>query len=171
MVKMLREAVLIEQASQKGTKNLKIQNIGLVDLWFMISTEKQALKQCYIHYKFSRQFQAEMEGLNRVLHQRSLVPKAIISKVISKLEITNYTNQKYILKLTQRASIQTKLANIFKGDLDYLSVVLYTVLDATYHLKTMTLTNCKVFFKTIGLTLKVLGNRILARLKAIDALY
>ena len=56
MIKMLREAVAIEQASQKGVKNPKIENIRLPGLQFMISTEKQALKQRYIHYEFSRQF-------------------------------------------------------------------------------------------------------------------
>jgi hypothetical protein len=54
MVKMLREAVSIEQASQKGPRNPKIENMRLADLWFMISTEKRLLKQRYVHYKFSR---------------------------------------------------------------------------------------------------------------------
>ena len=53
MVKILREAVSIEQALQKGSRNPKIENIQLADLWFMISIEKQALKQCYLHYEFS----------------------------------------------------------------------------------------------------------------------
>jgi hypothetical protein len=53
MVKMLREAVLIEQALQKGPRNPKIENMWLVDLWFMISTKKQLLKQRYVHYEFS----------------------------------------------------------------------------------------------------------------------
>jgi hypothetical protein len=44
MVKILREAVAIEQASQSGARKPKIENIQLPDLWFMISTEKQALK-------------------------------------------------------------------------------------------------------------------------------
>jgi hypothetical protein len=112
-----------------------------------------------------------MGELNRVLHQRGRVPKATIFKVMSKLEITDCINWKYILKLAQRASVWTKLADIFKNDLDHPSVVLCAVGDTTYTLETMTLTNRNVFFKTICLTLKVLGNRILARLKAADALY
>jgi hypothetical protein len=52
MVKMLREAVSIELASQIGLRNPKIENMRLADLWFMISTEKHALKQRYIHYEF-----------------------------------------------------------------------------------------------------------------------
>jgi hypothetical protein len=54
MVKMLREAISIERASQKGLRNLKIENMGLANLWFMISIKKRALKQRYIHYEFSR---------------------------------------------------------------------------------------------------------------------
>jgi hypothetical protein len=50
MVKMLREAVLVERTSQKGQK---IENIQLVDLWSIIRIEKWALKQRYIHYEFS----------------------------------------------------------------------------------------------------------------------
>lgn len=50
IVKMLREAILIERASQKGAI---IENAGLADLWSIISTKKQALKQRYIYYKFS----------------------------------------------------------------------------------------------------------------------
>jgi hypothetical protein len=50
IVKILREAVLVERALQKGQK---LENIRLVDLWFIIRTEKQALKQRYVHYKFS----------------------------------------------------------------------------------------------------------------------
>jgi hypothetical protein len=53
MIKMLREAVSIERVLQKGLRNL---NIGLADLWLIISTEKRALKQRHIHYEFSRQF-------------------------------------------------------------------------------------------------------------------
>jgi hypothetical protein len=53
MIKMLKEAILIEQALQNQTRNLNIENIELAALWFIISTEKQALKQRYIHYKFS----------------------------------------------------------------------------------------------------------------------
>jgi hypothetical protein len=54
IIKMLKEAVFIEQALQNQTRNPNIENIGLADLWFMINTKKQALKQRYIHYKFSR---------------------------------------------------------------------------------------------------------------------
>jgi hypothetical protein len=54
MVKMLREAVLIEQASQKAPGNTNIDNMQLADLWLMIRTEKQALKQRHLHYEFSR---------------------------------------------------------------------------------------------------------------------
>jgi hypothetical protein len=168
MVKMLREAVLVERTSQKGQK---IENMQLVDLWSMIRTEKRALKQRYVHYEFSRQFWAEMRGFNRVPHQRGPVPKATISKVKSKLEITNHTNWKYILKLARRASVWTELVDIFKDDLDHPSVVLCAVPDATYTLETMTLTNRKVFFETICSTLKVPGNGILARLNAAEALY
>jgi hypothetical protein len=53
IVKMLKEAVLIERALQKGLRNPKIENMWLANLWFIISTEKQALKQRYIYYKFS----------------------------------------------------------------------------------------------------------------------
>jgi NAD+-dependent protein deacetylase SIR2 len=167
MIKMLREAVSIERVSQKGPRN---PNIGLADLWLMISTEKRALKQRHIHYEFSRQFWAEMGGFNRVPHQRGPVPKATISKVMSKLEITNRTNWKYIIQLARRASVWTELADIFKDDLVHPSVVLCAVPDATYTLETMTLSNRKLFFKTIS-TLKVADNGILERLKAADALY
>jgi hypothetical protein len=51
MVKMLREAVLVERTSQKGKK---IENMRLAELWFIIRTEKRALKQRYVHYEFSR---------------------------------------------------------------------------------------------------------------------
>jgi NAD-dependent histone deacetylase SIR2 len=56
MVKMLREAVSIERASQKGPRNPKIENMQLADLWFMISIKKRLLKQRHVHYKFSHQF-------------------------------------------------------------------------------------------------------------------
>jgi hypothetical protein len=97
MVKMLREAVAIERASQSGARNPKIENIQLPDLWFMISMEKRALKQCHIYYEFSRQFWAEVGELNRGSNQRSQVPKFIISQMMSKLEITSGTSWKYIL--------------------------------------------------------------------------
>ena len=97
MIKMLREAVAIERASQKGVRNPKMENIRLPGLWFMISTEKQALKQRHVHYEFSRQFWAEMGELNRSSNQRSQVPKSIISEMMSKLEIINRTSWKYIL--------------------------------------------------------------------------
>ena len=102
---------------------------------------------------------------------RSPVPKATISRVMSKLGITNRTNWKYILQQARRASVWTKLSDIFKDDLKHPSIVLCAVLDATSTLETMTLTNCKVFLETIRSRLKMLGNGILARLKAADALY
>jgi hypothetical protein len=49
--------------------------------------------------------------------------------------------------------------------------VLYAVLNATYRLKALILSNYKVFFKTIRSRLKEPENRILARLKAVSALY
>ena len=107
----------------------------------------------------------------RSLRQRGPVPKATISRVMSKLEITNRTNWKYILQQAQRALVWMELADIFKDDLEHPSVVLCAVLDATYTLETMTLTNRKVFFKTIRSRLKEPDNRILARLKAAAALY
>jgi hypothetical protein len=48
---------------------------------------------------------------------------------------------------------------------------LYTVLNAIYRLEALILSNYKVFFKTICLRLKEPENGILARLKAISALY
>jgi hypothetical protein len=51
IVKMLREAISVERTLQKGQK---IENMRLADLWFMARTEKRALKQCYVHYEFSR---------------------------------------------------------------------------------------------------------------------
>lgn len=171
MIKMLKEAVFIERALQNQTKNLNIKNIRLVDLQFIINTKKQALKQRYIYYEFSCQFWAKIEKLNKALHQLGLVPKAIISEVMSKLKVTSYTNWKYVIQLARRALVWTELVDIFKNELDYLSVVLCAVSDATYTLKTITVTNCKVFFEIICSTLKALSNTILARLKAVDALY
>jgi len=49
--------------------------------------------------------------------------------------------------------------------------VLCAVPDITYTLETMTLTNRKVFFERIRSRLKGTENRIVARLKAADALY
>jgi hypothetical protein len=49
--------------------------------------------------------------------------------------------------------------------------VLCVVLNATYRLEALTLSNCKVFFETICSRLKELENGILARLKAVSALY
>jgi hypothetical protein len=49
--------------------------------------------------------------------------------------------------------------------------VLYAVPNAIYRLEALTLSNYKVFFETIHSRLKELENRILARLKAISALY
>jgi NAD-dependent histone deacetylase SIR2 len=171
MVKMLREAVAIERASQSGARKPKIENIQLPDLWFMISTEKQALKQRHVHYEFSRQFWAEVGELNKGSNQRSQVPKFIISQMMSKLEITSGTSWKYILQRARRASVWTELTDIFKPDLEDPSVVLCAVPDATYTLETMTLTNRKVLFEIIRSRVKEPGNGILARLKAASALY
>jgi hypothetical protein len=92
MVKMLREAVLIEQASQKAPRNLNIDNIQLADLWLIICTEKQALKQRHLYYEFSRQFWVEIRNHNKSPRQRGPVPKATVDAVINKLKITNRTN-------------------------------------------------------------------------------
>jgi hypothetical protein len=171
MVKMLREAVLIERASQKAPGNPNIDNMQLADLWLMIRTEKRALKQRHLHYEFSRQFWVEMRNHNRSPRQRGPVPKATVDAVMSKLEITNRTNWKHILKRAQRASVWTELADIFKDDVEHPSVVLCAIPDATYTLETMTLKNRKVFFETIHSKLKKPDNGIRARLKATDALY
>lgn len=88
--------------------------------------------------------------------------------VVSKLEITNRTNWKYILQRTRRASDWTELTDIFKDDLEHPSVVQCAIPDT---LETMTLTNCKVFFEAIRQRLKEPGNGILASLKAAGALY
>ena len=49
--------------------------------------------------------------------------------------------------------------------------MLCAVPSATYRLEALILSNRKVFFKTIRSRLKELENRILARLKAVSALY
>ena len=49
--------------------------------------------------------------------------------------------------------------------------MLYAVLNATYRLEVLILSNRKVFFETIRSRLKEPENRILVRLKAISALY
>jgi hypothetical protein len=49
--------------------------------------------------------------------------------------------------------------------------MLCAVLDATYRLKILILSNRKLFFEAIYSRLKELGNGILARLKASSALY
>lgn len=171
MLSTLREAVAIERATQKQQQNLAIENLELAKLWLIIRIEKRTIKQRYIHYEFSRQFQVVIKDFNRSLHERGLVPKATISKVIDKLKITDQATWKYILKQARRALVQTKLTNIFKDDLEHLSVVLYAVLNATYKLEALILSNRKVFFKTIRSRLKEPENRILARLKATSALY
>lgn len=56
MLSTLREAVVIERATQKQQQNLVTENLELVNLWLMIRIEKQAIKQRYIHYEFSCQF-------------------------------------------------------------------------------------------------------------------
>jgi hypothetical protein len=112
-----------------------------------------------------------IKDFNRSPHKRGPVPKATISKVIDKLKITDWATWKYILKRARRASVWTKLINIFKDDLEHPSVMLCAVPNATYRLEALTLSNRKVFFKTIRLRLKEPENGILARLKAASALY
>ena len=171
MVKILREAISIERASQKAPTSPNIENMPFTDLWLMISTEKRALKQRHLHYEFSRQFWAEMKKFNRSPHQRGPVPKATIAVVMSKLGITNQTSWKCLLKRAQRASVWTELADIFKDDVKHPSVVLCAISDATYTLETMTLTNREMFFKTIHSKIEEPGNGIRERLKAAETLY
>lgn len=171
MAKIINKAVSAERALHKAHRNSGIDNLQLADLWSMISTEKRGLKQRYMHYEFSRQFWAEMGELNRSPHQHGRVPKAIISNIMSKLEVTNQTNWKYILQQARRASVWTELADIFKDDLEHPSVVLCAVPDATYTWETMTLANRNVLFQTIRSRIKEPGNGILARLKAASGLY
>jgi NAD+-dependent protein deacetylase SIR2 len=171
MRNMLREAVAIARASQKGLKNPKIENIQLPDLWLMISTEKRSLKQRHIHYEFSRQFWAEVERLKSGPHQSRQVPKAILSQVMSKLKITNETRWKYILQQARRASVWTELTDIFKNDLEDPSVVLCAVPDSTYTLETMTLADRTEFLQIIRSRIAETGNGILARLQDASALY
>jgi NAD-dependent SIR2 family protein deacetylase len=171
MLSTLREAVAIERATQKQQQNLATENLELAKLWLMIRTEKRAMKQRYIHYEFSRQFWALMKDFNRSPHERGRVPKATISKVMDKLEITDRATWKYILKRARRASVWIELIDIFKDDLEHPSVVLCAVPNATYRLEALTLSNRKVFFETIRSRLKEPENGILARLKAASALY
>jgi hypothetical protein len=91
--------------------------------------------------------------------------------MMSKLEITNGTSWKYILQRARRASVWTELTDIFKDDLEDLSVILCAISDVIYMLETMTLTNRKVLFEIIRSRIKELDNKILTRLKAISALY
>jgi hypothetical protein len=170
IINVLREAVAIERASQKGAGNSKMENIQLSDLWFMISTEKRALKQRHVHYEFSRQFWAEVARLSSRPHQRRQVPKAVIPKLMSKLEI-NGTSWKYVLRRARRGSVWIELADIFKNDLEDPSVVLSAISDATYTLEAMTLTNRKALFDTIRSRIEEPGNEILQRLKTASALY
>ena len=171
MLSTLREAVAIERATQKQQQNLATENLELAKLWLIVRTEKRAMKQRYIHYEFSRQFWALMKDFNRSPHERGRVPKATISKVMDKLEITDRATWKYILKRARRASVWTELIDIFKDDLEHPSVVLCAVPNATYRLEALTLSNRKVFFETIRSRLKEPENGILARLKAASALY
>jgi hypothetical protein len=171
MLSTLREAVAIERATQKQQQNLATENLELANLWLMIRTEKRAMKQRYIHYEFSRQFWAKMKDFNRSPHERGPVPKATISKVMDKLEITDQATWKYILKRARKASVWTELIDIFKDDLEHPTVVLCAVPNATYMLEALTLSNREVFFETIRSRLKEPENGILARLKAASALY
>ena len=171
MLSTLREAVAIERATQKQQQNLATENLELAKLWLIVRTEKRAMKQRYIHYEFSRQFWAVMKDFNRSPHERGAVPKATISKVMDKLEITDQATWKYILKRARRASVWTELIDIFQDDLEHPSVVLCAVPNATYRLEALTLSNRKVFFETIRSRLKEPENGILARLKAASALY
>jgi NAD+-dependent protein deacetylase SIR2 len=171
IVKMLRDAVLIERVLQKEPKSLEVESTKLADLWLMVGTEKHALKQRYIHYEFSRLFWAEFAEFNRSPHQRGPMPKSIVSKVMRELEITDQANWKYIIQRARRASIWIELADIFKDNLKYPSVVLCAIPDTTYTLETLTLADRKVFFETIRSRLGDPKNRILARLKAASTLY
>ena len=171
MLCTLKEAIAIERASKRQNQNLTTDHLELAQLWLMITTEKRALKQRYIHYEFSRQFWAVMKDFNRSPHERGRVPKATISKVMDKLEIPDRAGWKYVLKRARRASVWTELIDIFKGDLEHPSVVLCAVPNATYRLEALTLPNREVFFETIRSRLKEPGNEILPRLKAASALY
>jgi len=137
----------------------------------MIRTEKRALKQRYIHYEFSRQFWAVMEDFNRSPHDRGPVPKSTISEVMDRLEVSNRTTWKLILKRARKASIWTELVDIFKDDLEHPSVVLCAVPKATYKLEALTISHREVFLGTIRSRLKEPKNGILARLKAASSLY
>jgi hypothetical protein len=168
ITKALRDAISIQRSLHREPK---IENMNLADLWCIISTEKRTLKQRYIHYEFSRQFCAEMVGFNRSLHQRGPLPKAIVSKMIAKLKINDRANWKAISQRARRASVWTELAEMFQGELEYPSVVLCAVPDATHTLETLTLTDRKLYLETIRLRLQEPGNRILVNLKAASALY
>jgi hypothetical protein len=136
----------------------------------MISTERQALKQRHLHYEFSCKFWAEVGQLHSG-HQRHQIPKAIIPGMMSKLKITNGKSWKYILKRARRASFWTELTSIFKNVLEDPSVVLYAIINATYTLESMTLTDRKAVFELIRLRIKELSNQIIDRLRAISNLY
>jgi len=129
------------------------------------------MKQRYIHYEFSRQFWAVMKDFNRSPHERGLVPKATISKVMDKLEITDQATWRYILKRARRASVWTELIDIFKDSLEHPSVVLCAVPTATHRLEALTLSNRKEFFRIIRSRLAEPESEILARLEAASALY
>ncbi|KFZ18876.1 hypothetical protein V501_00965, partial [Pseudogymnoascus sp. VKM F-4519 (FW-2642)] len=171
IVKTLREAVITQRALQKCQGGLEIKSIKLNHLWTMVSTEKRALRQRHIHYEFSRQFWAEMKKMNRTPHQRGPVPKATISRVMRKLEITDMANWKFVLQRARRASIWTELADIFKDYLNHPSVALCAVPNAAYSLETLTLANRKTFLETIRARVRKPGNEVLSRLKAASPLY
>ncbi|PVH70206.1 hypothetical protein DL98DRAFT_541030 [Cadophora sp. DSE1049] len=171
MLNTLREAVAIERAMQKQQHNSTAESQDLATLWLMVRTEKRVLKQRYIHYEFSRQFWAIMEDCKRSPHDRGPVPKAIISKVMDRLEVTDRALWKHILKRARKASIWTELIDIFKDDLEHPSVVLCAVPKATYKLEALTRSRRKIFLETIRSRLKEPKNGIMARLKVASSLY
>ncbi|KFY50509.1 hypothetical protein V495_00225 [Pseudogymnoascus sp. VKM F-4514 (FW-929)] len=171
IVKTLRAAVITQRALQKCQDGSEIKSIKLNHLWTMISTEKRALRQRHIHYEFSRQFWAEMKKMDRTPQQRGPVPKPIISRVMKELEISDMANWKFVLQRARRASIWTELADIFKDYLDYPSVALCAVPNATYSLETLTLANRKIFLEAIRARVRKPGNEVLTRLKVASPLY
>jgi NAD-dependent histone deacetylase SIR2 len=162
---------MMADVTQGQRTQSKIENLQRADLWVMISKEKRGLRQRYIHYEFSRQFWAEMEEHNRSPYQHGRVPNAVISIIMSKFGINDKTNWKYVLQRARRGSIWTELADIFKNDLKYPSIVLCAVPDATHTLETMTLTNRKVLVEIIRSRIKEPGEEILNRLKHASLLY
>lgn len=170
MFKTLREAVRIERDLQKEGVRPKIGNMKLADLWFLVSTGKRALKHRYLHYEFSRKFWNEMQIRDRTPYQRGPIPKAVITNMMEHLEVSRQTNWKYILQWARRALVWIELAELFKDHLEYPSVSLCAVSDATYTLETLTITNRKKYLENVRL-LQKLDDSIVARLKAATPLY